>query len=181
MKMFSAGGHVATDTLAPASASDFAIANPKPASSATPATRARLPARSIVSIRLISPVAALLTRGKGFAFRKANESLQTLWLETFLVAQVTFRCAANSPARGQRAGAGSGYDQQEVHPFCRKGRAPARCVCGGGGVGGANRPPGGEQTTKPAYPGKSIPKKRRNRFQGTRRSGIFVDRGGAVS
>src|SRR5687767_6937973 len=49
-KMFSAGGHVATITLAPASASDFAIANPNPPSSATPATSARRPVRSILSI-----------------------------------------------------------------------------------------------------------------------------------
>src|SRR5262249_2409260 len=48
--MFSAGGHVPTHTLAPASASSLAIANPKPASSATPATRARRPARSMLSI-----------------------------------------------------------------------------------------------------------------------------------
>ena len=45
-----AGGQVPTHTLAPASASFFAIANPKPQSSATPATNARLPVRSIESI-----------------------------------------------------------------------------------------------------------------------------------
>src|SRR4051794_40465989 len=51
MKMLSAGGHVPTQTLAPASAIAFAIANPKPASSATPATNARRPSRSIGSMR----------------------------------------------------------------------------------------------------------------------------------
>src|SRR5678816_1398527 len=50
-KMLSAGGHVATLTLAPASASALAIAKPKPASSATPATRARRPERSMESMR----------------------------------------------------------------------------------------------------------------------------------
>src|SRR5687767_13351831 len=49
-KMPSAGGHVPTQTDAPASARAFAIANPKPPSSATPATNARLPVRSIDSM-----------------------------------------------------------------------------------------------------------------------------------
>src|SRR6059058_3297421 len=49
-KMFSAGGQVPTQIFAPASASDLAMANPYPASSATPATRARFPVRSIGSI-----------------------------------------------------------------------------------------------------------------------------------
>src|SRR2546421_2892007 len=49
-KMLSAGGQVPTQTFAPASASDLAMANPYPASSATPATRARFPVRSIGSI-----------------------------------------------------------------------------------------------------------------------------------
>mgnify|MGYP007123473224 CR=1 FL=1 len=47
--MLSAGGQVPTHTDAPASASCLAMANPKPPSSATPATNARLPVRSIVS------------------------------------------------------------------------------------------------------------------------------------
>ncbi len=48
--MLSAGGHVPTHTVAPASASAFAIAKPNPPSSATPATSARLPVRSIESM-----------------------------------------------------------------------------------------------------------------------------------
>ena len=48
--MTNAGGQVATATSAPASANALAIAKPKPASSATPATRARLPRRSIASM-----------------------------------------------------------------------------------------------------------------------------------
>src|SRR5687767_8081446 len=48
--MPSAGGHVATETFAPASASAFAIAKPKPPSSATPATNACFPLRSIASM-----------------------------------------------------------------------------------------------------------------------------------
>ena len=48
--MLSAGGQVATQTVAPASASDLAMAKPKPPSSATPATRARRPVRSIDSM-----------------------------------------------------------------------------------------------------------------------------------
>src|SRR5580704_5599341 len=51
LKMPSAGGQVATDTVAPASANAFAIANPNPPSSATPATSARLPVRSIFNMR----------------------------------------------------------------------------------------------------------------------------------
>ena len=47
------GDTVATQTVAPASASALAIANPKPSSSATPATRARRPVRSILSIPVI--------------------------------------------------------------------------------------------------------------------------------
>src|SRR5262249_46320425 len=50
LKMPSAGGQVARQTVAPASASAFAMANPNPASSATPATRARFPCKSIGSI-----------------------------------------------------------------------------------------------------------------------------------
>ena len=49
-KMPSAGGQVPTQTVAPASASALAMANPKPPSSATPATSARLPVRSMASM-----------------------------------------------------------------------------------------------------------------------------------
>src|SRR5690349_21371182 len=49
-KMPSAGGQVPRQTDAPASASAWAIAHPKPPSSATPATSARLPERSIFSV-----------------------------------------------------------------------------------------------------------------------------------
>src|SRR5262245_38863998 len=50
LKIPSAGGHVPRQTVAPASASALAIANPKPPSSATPATNARLPRRSMLSM-----------------------------------------------------------------------------------------------------------------------------------
>ena len=49
-KMFSAGGQVATQTVAPAWARHFAMAKPKPPSSATPATRARFPVKSMFSM-----------------------------------------------------------------------------------------------------------------------------------
>src|SRR3954468_1105370 len=49
--MLSAGGQVPTHTEAPASASALAMANPNPASSATPATSARFPVRSMASMR----------------------------------------------------------------------------------------------------------------------------------
>ena len=49
--MLSAGGHVPTQTEAPASNSALAMANPNPASSATPATSARFPVRSMASMR----------------------------------------------------------------------------------------------------------------------------------
>ncbi len=45
--MPSAGGQVPRHTVAPASARAFAMAKPNPPSSATPATNARLPVRSI--------------------------------------------------------------------------------------------------------------------------------------
>src|SRR5207244_2578258 len=49
-KMFRAGGQVPAHTVAPASASALAMAKPYPPSSATPATNARLPFRSMLSI-----------------------------------------------------------------------------------------------------------------------------------
>src|SRR5437667_3109575 len=49
-KMFRAGGQVPAHTVAPASASALAMAKPYPPSSATPATRALFPRRSILSI-----------------------------------------------------------------------------------------------------------------------------------
>src|SRR6267378_3900649 len=51
-KMFRAGGHVPAHTVAPAAARALAMAKPYPPSSATPATNARLPRRSIASIAL---------------------------------------------------------------------------------------------------------------------------------
>src|SRR5258706_4504827 len=50
-KMLSAGGQVPTQIEAPASAIALAMANPNPPSSATPATSARLPERSMGSMR----------------------------------------------------------------------------------------------------------------------------------
>ena len=49
--MLSAGGQVPTQIDAPASAIALAMANPNPPSSATPATSARLPWRSMGSMR----------------------------------------------------------------------------------------------------------------------------------
>src|SRR3989442_4328991 len=50
VKMPSAGGRLPGQMLAPASASALAIAKPNPPSSDTPATKARLPFRSIASM-----------------------------------------------------------------------------------------------------------------------------------
>src|SRR3954470_12570938 len=50
LKMPNAGGQVPTTIEAPASASDLAMAKPKPPSSATPATSARFPLRSMASM-----------------------------------------------------------------------------------------------------------------------------------
>src|SRR5216684_3243491 len=58
-KMFSAGGQVPTQMEAPASAIALAMANPNPPSSATPATSARLPERSMGSMRAHIARAAL--------------------------------------------------------------------------------------------------------------------------
>src|SRR5438093_10897092 len=55
VKMPSVGGHVPTRTVAPASASGWAIGKPNPPSSDTPATKARLPCKSMVSIADRSP------------------------------------------------------------------------------------------------------------------------------
>ena len=62
--MPSAGGHVPTHTAAPASWSAFAIANPRPPSSATPATNARFPDRSMLSMGGPSPKSAGAQNGK---------------------------------------------------------------------------------------------------------------------
>src|SRR3954462_2426628 len=51
--MLRAGGQVATHTVAPAAARALAMAKPKPPSSATPATRARRPERSMLSITVL--------------------------------------------------------------------------------------------------------------------------------
>src|SRR5688572_4435973 len=51
LKIPSAGGQVPRQIEAPASASALAIAKPKPPSSATPATNARFPLRSMASMR----------------------------------------------------------------------------------------------------------------------------------
>jgi hypothetical protein len=49
-------------TFAPASANCFAIANPKPTSSATPATKTRLPVKSIFTAPDLDPNAALINQ-----------------------------------------------------------------------------------------------------------------------
>src|SRR5260221_9804013 len=54
LKMFSAGGQVPAQIVAPASASALAMDQPKPPSSATPAMRARFPRRSMLSMRRAS-------------------------------------------------------------------------------------------------------------------------------
>src|SRR6478672_4420674 len=64
LKMFNAGGQVPTETEAPASASALAIAKPKPPSSATPATSALRPERSMLSILRICPKRQDEARGK---------------------------------------------------------------------------------------------------------------------
>src|SRR5713101_2361369 len=70
-KMFSAGGHVPAHTVAPASARALAMAKPYPPSSATPATTARLPRRSIASIAL--PSSDEESRGHRNQLRVPNE------------------------------------------------------------------------------------------------------------
>src|SRR5487761_2570030 len=57
-KMVRAGGQVPTHTEAPASARLLAMANPNPPSSATPATNARRPVRSIFSMPVDRAVTA---------------------------------------------------------------------------------------------------------------------------
>src|SRR5688572_29620030 len=74
MKMLSVGGQVPTHTLAPASASAFATANPYPPSSATPATSARRPVRSMFNIRGICAFQTRAARGVMLAFRSMDNS-----------------------------------------------------------------------------------------------------------
>src|SRR5438309_3098223 len=73
VKMPSVGGHVPTQTVAPASASAFAIAKPNPPSSDTPATKARLPLRSMASIADPSPADGRAGPGEPRAERGADE------------------------------------------------------------------------------------------------------------
>src|SRR5205809_369681 len=75
VKMPSVGGHVPTQTVAPASASAFAIAKPNPPSSDTPATKARLPFRSIGSIADPSPADGRAGPGEPRAERGEDEQI----------------------------------------------------------------------------------------------------------
>lgn len=59
-KMPNAGGQAPTQMDAPASAKALAMAKPYPASSATPATSARFPHRSIVSMEPMPPLGGCL-------------------------------------------------------------------------------------------------------------------------
>src|SRR5258708_26134122 len=67
--MLSAGGQVPTQTLAPASKSALAMAKPYPASSATPATSARFPVKSIASMHAVSQGAGAIASGAGSSSR----------------------------------------------------------------------------------------------------------------
>src|SRR3989441_8830489 len=74
VKMPSVGGHVPRQTVAPASASALAIAKPNPPSSDTPATKARLPFRSIASIADPSPADGRAGPGEPRAERGEDRS-----------------------------------------------------------------------------------------------------------
>src|SRR5439155_6624347 len=75
VKMPSVGGHVPTQTVAPASASALAIAKPNPPSSDTPATKARLPLRSMASIADPSPADGRAGPGEPRAERGEDEEI----------------------------------------------------------------------------------------------------------
>src|SRR5438128_6460526 len=75
VKMPSAGGQLPRQTLAPASASALAIAKPNPPSSDTPATKARLPFRSIASIADPSPADGRAGPGEPRAERGEDEQI----------------------------------------------------------------------------------------------------------
>src|SRR3989449_995969 len=75
VKMRSVGGHVPTQTVAPASASALAIARPTRPSSDTPATKARLPFRSIGSIADPSPADGRAGPGDPRAERGEDEQI----------------------------------------------------------------------------------------------------------
>src|SRR6266705_6663287 len=75
VKMPRAGGQVPTQMEAPASASALAIAKPKPPSSATPATNARFPVRSIFSMGLGSPANGRAPPGEPGAERREDQQV----------------------------------------------------------------------------------------------------------
>src|SRR6266576_5858941 len=75
VKMPSAGGQLPTQIAAPASASALAIAKPKPPSSATPATNARFPVKSILSLGSRLPANGRASPGKPGAERGEEQQV----------------------------------------------------------------------------------------------------------
>src|SRR2546425_10883377 len=75
VKMPGVGAHVPTQRVAPASASALAIAKPNPPSSDTPATKARLPLRSMASIADPSPADGRAGPGEPRAERGEDEQI----------------------------------------------------------------------------------------------------------
>src|SRR2546425_9116168 len=73
--MRSVGAQVPTKRVAPASAGALAIAKPNPPSSDTPATKARLPFRSIASIADPSPADGRAGPGEPRAERGEDEQI----------------------------------------------------------------------------------------------------------
>ena len=95
--MFSAGGHVATHTDAPASASDLAIANPKPPSSATPATSARRPEKSMFSILRYARALRAKQVATARPFRRSVRMGQCPWMSGRIVRGKPHPAAAVPP------------------------------------------------------------------------------------
>src|SRR6266566_2712823 len=75
VKMPSAGGQVPTQMAPPASASALAMAKPKPPSSATPATNARFPVKSILSMSSRLPANGRASPGEPGAERSEEQQV----------------------------------------------------------------------------------------------------------
>src|SRR5688500_18812524 len=141
VKILSAGGQVPTQILAPASASDFAIANPNPPSSATPATSARLPVRSILSMRLISRFVLIFTRGQRLATAVRKGYFAKRATQETSVDEFHWCLAALAVDGRRRRRPGAGHNCGEVAALHRSRCADSR------GLHGRNRRRGAARCT----------------------------------
>src|SRR5437870_13246726 len=103
-KMFRAGGQVPAHTVAPASASALAMAKPYPPSSATPATNARLPRRSMLNIHPFPPECGMWNAECGMSARVSFAERPPLEIphSAFRIPHCFFPPASNEKPRRHR-------------------------------------------------------------------------------